>query len=530
MTATKTASFCLLGLFLACSSEVSPEGSPAPGSSTAVGGSSAGGSSSTVGSTTGGTTEGGVTTTGVAGSGTVTSDSTSSSTSGSTSAGGATSGSTTGDVSTTGAGGTLSGSGGVPSGGAPNVGDPIVDRLTVTESTTPAPVKDGVQNWRVWGRGDLQVAPVFTVPLANCGTLVCYTTDSGGLTARAAYLDVNDELVTTIDLDTGKECRGLAAEANGNFAALLWDDGTDQIFVARFDATGAELSTTELVNGDNHPTDFDIGESRLEYGNGRYGAYYHVHSDSGHEGDTLKWVDAASGAEDTEWSWGCSHSMSNLLRFNPALSEFMPACVTDCYPGTDGSNFATDSLGGIYLDHQASKVMDVAAGCNGSVAGELGGAALSPNGWKLVFNAHQAPTTLGQSSYNESTMNQDIGFASIASDLAAGEVVWLTSTADIDEADASIARWEPDGDTAEQYVMGWSEAGSSHQLLRVDAQGGVLEGPVALAGAAAWGRRDDPFRQHVNKDVVWAWFDEGGSTTLKFARLRSGQSATCATF
>jgi hypothetical protein len=78
--------------------------------------------------------------------------------------------------------------------------------------------------------------------------------------------------------------------------------------------------------------------------------------------------------------------------------------------------------------------------------------------------------------------------------------------------------------------MGWSEGGASHQVARVDADGNVLEGPMPLAGAARWGRRDDPFRQHVNKDIVWAWFDEGGSTTLRIARLSSGASATCATF
>ena len=75
-------------------------------------------------------------------------------------------------------------------------------------------------------------------------------------------------------------------------------------------------------------------------------------------------------------------------------------------------------------------------------ADELGGAAAAPSGWKLVFNAHQAPATLGQSSYSETTMNQDIGFPAVAAGLtASGGVVWLTTTAAIDEADADIERW-----------------------------------------------------------------------------------------
>src|SRR5690606_2253514 len=133
---------------------------------------------------------------------------------------------------------------------------------------------------------------------------------------------------------------------------------------------------------------------------------------SGHEGDTLKWVDAATGAETTGWAWGCSHSMSNLLRYNPDLNGFMPACVTDCFPGTTG-DFSTNSQGGIFLNHNKKKVMDVAAGCNGSVAGELGSAALAPDGYKQVFNAHHAPLVKGQQGYDSSTMNQDIGFVSI---------------------------------------------------------------------------------------------------------------------
>jgi len=269
----------------------------------------------------------------------------------------------------------------------------------------------------------------------------------------------------------------------------------------------------------------------MEFGGSRYGAYYHVHSKSGHEGDTLKYVDL-SGTPSTTWTWGCSHSMSNLLRWNGADSKFMPACVTDCYPGTSGSDFATTSIGGVYINNR-NRVLDVDAGCNGDVAGELGGAAVAPSGWKIVFNAHQAPATLGQSSYNETTMNQDIGFASIGAGLtASGGVVWLTTTAAIDEADSGVERWAPADDGTEQYVTGWSEPGSPYvyKLGRVSGNGTFLEGPVDVTAKARWGRRDDPFRAHGNGDIVWAWFDAPSSTTLRFARLRSGGTATCASF
>lgn len=506
-----------LVLFPACSDDSAPPGS---GASAGTDGMSAATGSATMGAQGSGVGGAGAT---QSASATGTPPTTSAS-----SAGGASSVSTSTDSADT--SGAATGAGGSPVG----IGEPLDMRLRVTTSTIPEGVHEGDNNWRIWGRGDLVVAPVFTVPLANCGTLVCFTTESAGtLTSRVAYLDASDALISTMTLDTGYECRGLAAEPDGNFAALLWDSEAERIFVARYDLTGTPRSApTELVNSDNSPTEFGIGESRLEYGAGRYGAYYHVHSDSGHEGDTLKWVDTASGEEDTEWSWGCSHSMSNLLRFHPMLEQFLPVCVTDCYPGTGSGDFAQVSIGGIYLNHQRGKVMDVAAGCNGDVAGELGSAAFAPAGYKLVFNAHQAPATLGQQSYDENSMNQDIGFASIDSDLESSEVVWFTSTAEIDEADSSIARWQPMGDAVEQYVVGWSEPGSSisYKLARVDAAGNFLEGPIDVTAIARWGRRDDPFRQHVNGDVVWAWFDDAGSTSLNLARLSSGASASCAAF
>jgi hypothetical protein len=83
------------------------------------------------------------------------------------------------------------------------------------------------------------------------------------------------------------------------------------------------------------------------------------------------------------------------------------------------------------------------------------------------------------------------------------------------------------GGTGEQYVVGWL-AGTTYYLARVSAAGAFLENPTAIT-TAKWGERADPFRDHLNKDIVWAWFDAAGSTTLKFARLRSGNTApSCA--
>ncbi|HKP61908.1 MAG TPA: hypothetical protein VJV78_34490 [Polyangiales bacterium] len=424
--------------------------------------------------------------------------------------------------------GTGGGTVGLPSG-------TLAERIGTSEVALPAGIKPGVRNWRVWTLQMLKISPIFSVPLANCGTLIGFTTGTSmAPNARVVRLDANDKLVATIDLGASLELRGLAAEPDGHFGALLWNGASDQIWVKRYDLMGKELFATELVNKkndmiDNSPTDFGIGESRLEFGAGKYGAYYHVHSMSGHEGDTLKYVAAETGAEMTTWPWGCSHSMSNLLTFNPTSSTFLASCVTDCYPGTSGSDFATTAKGGVYTENRY-KIMDVAGGCNGTVAGELGGAAAAPAGWKVVFNAHQQPTVLGQKSYSTMTMNQDIGFISIgANKMPMGGVVWLTTTPMIQEADSAIVRFAPMGDSAEQYIVGWLE-GSAYKMARVDPTGKFLEQPSDVTSKAKWGQRDDPFRAHKNGDIVWAWADAANAQVLKFARLRSGNTAECAAF
>jgi hypothetical protein len=427
---------------------------------------------------------------------------------------------------------------------APPSATTLDQRLTTVDITAADPVMAGDSNWRIWAMVSLLVAPVFTVPYADCGTLVGYTTKSGDDAphARVARLNAQDQLVTTYDLGTFV-MRGLAAEADGHFGALLWEKkttaSTNQMHVRRYTSAGVQVFSTPIANNQVAPDDMNIGESRLEYGNGKYGAYFHVHGVDptyfayGHEGDQYQTTDATTGTATNVWTWGCSHSTSELLRYSPAANLTLPVCVTDCYPGTnpgDPPDFSTTSIGGIYLNNSERKVREFDGNCGGKVAAELGGAAPGAAGWKLVFNGHQNAATLGQSSYDTATMNQDIGFQAIASDKKlSGSIVWLTTTTTIDEANASIARWLPMGDATEQYVVGWTSAstGGTYYLSRVSATGAFLEGPTAIT-TAKWGRRDDPFRTHTNGDIVWAWFDNAGSTTLRFARLDSGGTATCA--
>ncbi|MCA9645143.1 MAG: hypothetical protein KC492_30845, partial [Myxococcales bacterium] len=177
-------------------------GSAGAGATGASGGSSANGGSTNGGSTSGGSTSGG-------------------------SSSGGTSGAGNGGTTVGGAGG---------SGAGP--GTTLDERIETHDLTLPEGVQAGVSNWRIWGRGSLNVAPVFTVPRGNCSTLVCYTTQAG--TAKVAEVGRDGSLIATRDLAQDRQCRGLAAEPDGAYAALLWDDAGDRIFLQRYAADGSE--------------------------------------------------------------------------------------------------------------------------------------------------------------------------------------------------------------------------------------------------------------------------------------------------
>jgi hypothetical protein len=82
-------------------------------------------------------------------------------------------------------------------------------------------VASGVSNWRIWGMGSLNVAPVFTAPLTDGQTLVCYTVNSTQKVPKVARIDAQDQLVEIYSLTAGLECRGSGALARIEF--LLTD-------------------------------------------------------------------------------------------------------------------------------------------------------------------------------------------------------------------------------------------------------------------------------------------------------------------
>src|SRR5439155_24095341 len=73
---------------------------------------------------------------------------------------------------------------GQSTGDAPPASTPLDQRITTSTISAPGGVKAGDGNDRIWGFGSLRIAPVYTVPFADCGTLVGYS----GRTATCAAL------------------------------------------------------------------------------------------------------------------------------------------------------------------------------------------------------------------------------------------------------------------------------------------------------------------------------------------------------
>src|SRR5262245_4424008 len=66
-----------------------------------------------------------------------------------------------------------SGAAGAAGSGGGTVGLPsgtLAERIGTVEVSAPAGIKAGVRNWRIWTSQMLKVSPIFTVPLADCGT------------------------------------------------------------------------------------------------------------------------------------------------------------------------------------------------------------------------------------------------------------------------------------------------------------------------------------------------------------------------
>lgn len=367
---------------------------------------------------------------------------------------------------------------------------PLQSQVATATLQLPHALEGGSASWCTWGQCYLGPR-LYLAPRAGGSLLVGWTDSSGD---GHVSVVTGEQITTTHDFPDHK-LRGLVAHGDGTYAVLL-KEGVD-LFLSKRAANGSAVWTTYL-NSTTAEDSSPLGDHRLAYGGGRYAAYWAVHSFSGHEGDQLRYVNDAGAIVSGGWTWGCSHSMAELVGYHPQDLTFTNFCSTDCYPSPPGlkMNYSTTIFTGD-------------GNCSGGVSLQLGQMAAAETGWKVVFSAVD---TDDEPAYG-------IGLAT-AGGSAARTVVWLTDTDGSQERDPVIARIGTQ--LPERYLVGWRTiSDGAFHLGVVSGSGTFLEGPEQLgAPAPGWGMRDDSFRSLADGSVAWL---EGssGSSTLKLHRYGS---------
>ncbi|HSO23601.1 MAG TPA: hypothetical protein VLT81_11860, partial [Chondromyces sp.] len=367
---------------------------------------------------------------------------------------------------------------------------PLQSQVATATLQLPHALEGGSASWCTWGQCYLGPR-LYLAPRAGGSLLVGWTDSSGD---GHVSVVAGEQITTTHDFPDHK-LRGLVAHGDGTYAVLL-KEGVD-LCLSKRAANGSAVWTTYL-NSTTAEDSSPLGDHRLAYGGGRYAAYWAVHSFSGHEGDQLRYVNDAGAIVSGGWTWGCSHSMAELVGYHPQDLTFTNFCSTDCYPSPPGlkMNYSTTIFTGD-------------GNCSGGVSLQLGQMAAAETGWKVVFSAVD---TDDEPAYG-------IGLAT-AGGSAARTVVWLTDTDGSQERDPVIARIGTQ--LPERYLVGWRTiSDGAFHLGVVSGSGTFLEGPEQLgAPAPGWGMRDDSFRSLADGSVAWL---EGssGSSTLKLHRYGS---------
>jgi hypothetical protein len=175
---------------------------------------------------------------------------------------------------------------------------------------------------------------------------------------------------------------GLAATAAGVF--LLATRAPDYMTFFHLDATGAVVASADLVGGGDHEVEgtewfgeFANTGKLVATADDRFAAYIALHrrwpDGIGHQGDTLRLLDASGAPQGGGWGWGCSHSMDQ--RIAVAGADLGPVCIADCYPAK-----------GIFFANGASEITDdPTANCAGGVGTVLGGMVAVADGFWLSY-------------------------------------------------------------------------------------------------------------------------------------------------
>ncbi len=365
--------------------------------------------------------------------------------------------------------------------------------VTQKSLVLPHPLAAMVSSWCTWS--GCSISPrLYHEPRTGGGALVGWTDSSGD--GHVSVIDSAGSLTQTFDYP-GLSVRGLVAHDDGTFAVLQWNAGTTIMWLTKYDDAGGQAWSTN-IKGSLTKFDPGIGDSRLAYGGGLYGAYFAVYGVSGwvmgHNGDQLTYVNSSGVIQSGGRDWGCSHSMAELINYHPALSKFMPVCSSDCYA----------SKGILTNDSQVVYACD--GNCGGLVSAQLGQVTQETSSWKVIFNALDRPGYPGKG----------IGLATINSTFQSS-FIWLTNTNGVNEIDPVIARLGANLDS-NRYLAGWKTSNdNAFHLAVISGEGTFTFAPETVSTAGiTWGSRDDSFRTRPDGKVSWVHGNPGSATLNYF--------------
>jgi FlgD Ig-like domain len=376
------------------------------------------------------------------------------------------------------------------------------ERITTTSLTLPAALEPSVSSFHLWTQHVLGPR-LYHEPLADGRTMVGWT--DAAMNGHVSL--VGSTVETTFDFPD-EPVRGLVAHSNGTFAVLLWNRGgagfqDDYVRLSKRNANGSQIWSLAVTTSEYtpNPAQFNIGDSRLAYANGVYGAYLSVHSTEGHEGDRYQRVSDSGVLLSGGWGWGLSHSMAGVIAAHPENGTLHTAGVSDCYPSK------------ALLYDKTTSLFTADADCAGKVSVQLGQMAAGPGGsWLVAMDAVDRP---GFPARGVAVVRVRSG--------STPRLVWLTNTTGSDERDPVIARIDASLGS-NRYLVGWRQlSDGSARIAVIDSNATVQSATEIVSPAVTWGARDDSYRTRPDGSISWV---EGaaGSRTLRLHRYSESQA------
>ena len=323
----------------------------------------------------------------------------------------------------------------------------IAQRITTTTITLPQALEGATANFCTWGFCTGFSPRLYQAPMVDGRTLVGWTDGTGnGHVSR-----VNGSTIEQTFDFAATPVRGLVVHPDNSFAVLLEHFATvpaapnvpqNFMTLTLLTASGTTQWTTSLANTTapigtvpgafpNPHTfgDTSIGDSRLGYGGGMYGAYFSVFANpdstnTSHDGDQYTVVNDAGVIQTGGWDWGLSHSLAELIDYQPNLARLTALGVTDCFPSQ--AMWADTSADG----GPQNKILAGDGDCGGKTAVQLGQmAAFTGGNWLVAFNAQsEASQTDGLGNFHPAFTGQGVGVLSFNGTYTATAVKWLTTT------------------------------------------------------------------------------------------------------